>query len=152
MAIRDFFKLTRKTFLNPTGWLDYGTLVERNKTIWSSLKGLFIIPESTRKETFEEAMVRLNLTEEDVKSTEANYRVFALIFFILGLLVFFYSFYLVFAHGTLTGFLLGVSASGVFFSQAFKYDFWSFQMRRRKLGATFEEWKNSLLSDKGPSS
>lgn len=152
MALRDILKITRKTFVNPTGWLDVDTIRVRNRTLWNALSSVFRLPTAERSETYEEAMKRLNVTDAEVQQRAQTYRLYAWGFFLLGLLVFFYSFYLLFSIFTFSGFLLGLCASAAFFSQAFRFDFWSFQMRRRKLGATFEEWKSSILGDKGTSS
>lgn len=147
MAIRDIFKISRKTFFDPAGWLDYESLKYQNQTIWVVLKNLFTRPRPQREETFNAAMKRLKLSEEDVQYGAKNYRLFAIGFFLIGLLVFFYSFYLLFRHVTFFGWILGLAVSALFLAQAFKYDFWSLQMRRRKLGLTFADWKKSVLGD-----
>lgn len=146
--LRDALKISRKTFFNPTGWIDYNSLKNQNKLIWSSVSGLFKASTPNRTETFEAAMERLGLTEEDVRNTQKTYSNYALAFLLLGLLVFLYSFYLLFRHGTFTGWLLGIGATALFWAQAYRYDFWVFQMKRRKLGATFAEWKNHILGIK----
>lgn len=148
MAIRDVFKVSRKTFINPSAWIDYNYLKYQNKTLWAVLKTIFAKPQPTEGETFEQAMKRLNLTAADVKSTASQYRRYAFFFLIIGLLVFYYAFYLLFMHHTITSWFLGLAASSLFFAQAFKYDFWAFQMRRRKLGVTFKEWKHFVLGGK----
>lgn len=151
MAIRDIFKVTRKTFINPAGWIDYNALKEYNRTIWDVLRNLFTSPQPVREESFEAAMERLKLSEKDVKSIINNYQIYCYIFLALGLLLFLYAFYILFHHGSFTGWLLGLSASALFFSQAFRYSFWSLQMEKRKLGLTFAEWKNHVLGEKGTS-
>lgn len=148
MAVRDVFKLSRKTFVNPRGWLGYDTLKEQTQTIWSVLAATFTPAKATREETFENAMQRLNLTEADVKESITNYRYYALGFFIFALFSLAYSFYLLFRYGTYTGWLLGMAVTALFASQAFKFDFWAFQMRRRRLGATFTDWKKAFLGEK----
>lgn len=152
MAIRDMFKISRKTFLNPTGWIDYDNLKFRTQTMWDVLKGLFTIETADRVETFEQSMQRQGLSEAAVEQLKKTYQLYTVIFFICGLLLFFYSFYLLFGPHTLAGFLIGVAGSGVFFSQAFRFDFWVMQMTQRKLGMTFDDWKSRILGDKRTSS
>jgi len=151
MAIKDALKVTRKTFFNPSEWLGYSAMKANNRTLWEVLKDLFTMPkkEMVKEETFEQAMQRLNMTEDDVESAVKNFRSYAIMFVIIGMTVFFYAFYLLFSvkGPYISAWLLGVATSALFLSQAFKYDFWSFQMKRRQLGATFEEWKRSLLGD-----
>ena len=150
MAVRDIFKITRKTFFNPSGWLDLDSLREQNQTIWTVFKSMFTAQRPEREETFSEAMKRLDLSERDVQFGATNYRIYALVFFLLGLLLMFYAFFLLFHYKTLLGWFLGMASAALFYAQAFKYDFWSLQMRRRKLGLTFKDWKKSILSDEEP--
>lgn len=152
MAIRDVFKVSWKTFFNPAGWLDYDGLKNQNRTMYSILKSMFSKEVPARQETFEQAKERLGLTDDDVKHIETNYRIYAIIFLVIGIIIFAYAFFLLFRYFTLTGWLLGLAASAYSLSLAFKFDFWSFQIRQRKLGATFSEWKRSVLGDKGTSS
>lgn len=149
MAIRDIFKVSRKTFFNPSGWLDYDGLKNQSTNLYSILKTTYTPDKSGREETFEQAMVRLNLTEEDVAGIIKTYAFYTFVFVLLGLGMFCYAFYLLFSVGSLTGLMLGLGAASLFFAQAFRYDFWSLQMRRRKLGLTFEEWKRHVLGIKG---
>ena len=88
------------------------------------------------------------MTEDDIKNAQVNYRYYTWMFVVFGFLMFAYSFYLVFRYGTFLGWLLGMAVSTLFFSQAFNYDFWVFQIKRRKLGATFAEWKRDFLGEK----
>jgi intracellular multiplication protein IcmV len=145
MALKDILKISRKTFFNPSGWLGYNELKSNTQSVWSIVKGLFVKAEPTRTETFEQAMVRLKLTEVDVANRTTLYKRFALFFLVCALLVFGYAWYLVFSKGSITGFMLAFAASALFSGQAFQYDFWAFQMRRRKLGATVNEWKQQYL-------
>lgn len=151
MALRDLFKVSRRTFLNPTAWLDFDSLKMQNRTIWQVLSSIFTTPKPERQEDFASAMKRLKLSEADVTNAIKSYRHYALMFFGIGLLIFIYAFYLLFRYGELMGWLLAMAASALFFSQAFKYDFWSLQMKERRLGMTFKEWKASVLGSKGTS-
>lgn len=145
MAIRDIFKLNRKTFLNPSGWLDIDTLRAQNRTLLDSLKALFIPPTPDREETFEEACVRLNINEADVQEMIKNYRFYAFLYLFFAILAIAYTIYLLIYHRTWTGLLLGFATAALFLSQTFRFDFWAFQLKSRRLGVTFEEWKRQYL-------
>lgn len=140
MAIRDIFKISRKTFFDPSRWIDYEGLKTQNKGLWAMTKDLFVVEKPTHKETFAQAMKRLGLTKENIQETQSFYQRYALFFFILGLLIFFFSFYLLFAHVSISGWLLGLGATAFCGAMAFRYDFWAFQIKHRKLGCTFNEW------------
>jgi intracellular multiplication protein IcmV len=145
MALSDMFKISWKTFFNPVAWLDFRFLKEQNKTIVEVLKTSFTPDKPLHKESFTEALSRLGVTEEEVQALRMTYIRYALLFATLGLVVFLYAFFLIFRHGTITGWLLGLIASAMFFTQAFKYDFWALQIERRHLGLTFQDWKNHIL-------
>jgi hypothetical protein len=147
MAVRDIFKVSRKTFFNPSAWLDYQALVNQNKIIWGIISGLKERPEVGESETFDEAMKRQQLTEKDIQDGIGTYRGLALVFVILSVSSLAYAFYLAIRHYSLTGFLLAMAVAALFGSQAFKYDFWALQMTRRQLGLTFKDWKRQYLGN-----
>ena len=151
MPARDVFKVSRKTFFNPSTWFGYEGLKDQNKTIWDVLHTIFTVPKPLTEETFEEAMERLGLTEADVKTSFVRYRWYALMFLSLAFISFVYAFYLLFGHHTIIGCILGIAVNGLFLSQAFKYDFWALQLKLRKLGLTWTEWKRHILGEKGSS-
>jgi intracellular multiplication protein IcmV len=141
MAIRDIFKVSRKTFFDPSAWLDIEALRAYNLTIWDSVKGLFQAPVGGKNETFDEATKRLGLTEKDIESAQRNYLIYALIFAVLTVALFIFTIYLGFYHRTFHGVLLGLVTTGFCAAQAFRFHFWYFQIKFRQLGLTFEEWK-----------
>lgn len=147
MAVRDIFKISRKTFLNPSGWLDLNGLIEQNKTIWSILKNMFTKAEPTRQETFAQAMARQGLAEADIPQLIQRFSIYVALFLVCALVAFGYAFYLLFAHHLFFGWLLSVSVSVFFAAQAFRFDFWGMQLRRRTLGLSFADWKKSRLGE-----
>lgn len=151
MTIRNALKVGLKTFVNPRGWVDYDSLKYQNKIIYKNLKPLFSKPQPIRGETFDQAIQRLGLSEADIQATIKSYRRYSIFFVIIGLITFYYSFYLLFRHVSFASWLLGLGAAGLFFGQAFKYDFWVLQMHKRTLGLTFADWKRNILGHKGSS-
>lgn len=145
MAIRDVFKVSRKTFINLSAWLDYPALAAYTRTIADVLRAQFTLPKAQREETFEQALARQRIPESDVNAIAKTYRQFALFFLALGCLAFLYGFFILFRYYTFTGWLLAMSVTAIFFSQAFRFDFWSLQMRKRKLGLSFADWQESVL-------
>ena len=145
MAVRDAFKFSWKTFFNPSAWIDYSGLVSQNKAIATVLTNLKAVPAAGTPETFEEAVQRQGLTEKDLQDGIASYRALALVFFLLAAFSFVYAAYLIIVYRTVLGMTLGLVVASLFFSQAFKYDFWALQMRKRTLGLTFEDWKRNYL-------
>jgi len=94
---------------------------------------------SDRTETFEEAMVRLDLTEAQLEKQKKSFFRQSLFFFLgsVGLILF--SFYRLYILQLVPG-ALGLFLSGVVLAYAFRAHFWYFQIKHRKLGCTFAEW------------
>lgn len=145
MAAWQIFKVNRKTFFNPTAWLNVGEFRDNNRAIWDSVSGLFSVPAPTRTETFEQAVNRLGLTDDALHQTEQNYFAFAWFFAIIGVITFIFSFVLLFYHKTVAGWLIAMPAAGLFLAQGFRYHFWYFQIKNRKLGCTLKEWRNGKV-------
>jgi intracellular multiplication protein IcmV len=142
MAIKDVFKVNRKTFFNPRGWIGYDELANQTQNIWDILKNLIAPAKPQRKESFTEAMQRLNLTEADLKEKSQTFINYTIGFILLGFCSFIFSFYYLLHHHTIAGFLIGLAVTILFATQAFRFHFWHFQIKHRKLGCTFAEWRN----------
>jgi intracellular multiplication protein IcmV len=143
MPLKDALKVSRKTFFNPSGWLGYDMLRTQFAVSWRIIKSLFVLPEATtaeEKETFEEAKDRFKLTDEQVERISKNLLTYTIIFTSCGVATFVFAIYLLFYYGTFAGFIVGISATAVFLAYAFRYSFWRFEVKYRKLGCTFEEW------------
>jgi hypothetical protein len=151
MAIRDVFKISRKTFFNPRAWFNYDEFKNQNRILWGTLSTVIIppTPAPITDETFEQAMARNGMTETDREEGVKAYRRFALLFVFLALIAFIYAFFLLFAYHVMSGWLLALCVCALLLSQAFKYDFWSLQLRRRNLRLTFNDWKEAMLGNKG---
>jgi intracellular multiplication protein IcmV len=102
-----------------------------------------VLPVGT-PETFDEAIARLNLTEEDLTDRKTMFLKQTVLFFIAGLAVIAYGVSLAFDHAV-TGMLMCFAVSCVAFANAFRMHFWYFQTKHRKLGCTVKEWLNSSL-------
>ena len=152
MALRDLFKVSRKTFINPSAWFNYDNFRFLNKTLNDILVATFALPSAPlQEETFEQAIKRLHLSETDVREIGKNYRLYAFLFVAIGMCVILYAFFLLFRHHNFIALILGFASAALFFAQAFKYDFWALQMRKRKLGLTYKDWKNAVLGpNRGP--
>ena len=153
MAVKDIFKISRKTFVDPKAWLGYDVLKDNTKTFWAFFKAVFFpeTPKAERKETFEEAVARLELTEENIQNIDKNYVLFAFIFGVAGLGLFIFALFLLFDAAFL-GCLLALSGAAILLSKAFKFHFWHFQIKHRKLGCTFDEWRSGRPKNEASSS
>ena len=147
--VKEVLKVNRKTFLNPRGWLDYEQVKQEGQAFIGLFKAVFVKDVNQPpviQETFEEAMQRLNITPDEIENTKNNYLTFAIFFVLAGVVLIGFSIYML-LHGFLLGTLLSIAIIAVLFAQAFRFHFWSFQIKHRKLGCTFEEWRKGRLDD-----
>lgn len=141
MAIRDAFKISRKTFFNPLGWVGYNELKTYSRIIWGNLKDVGTIEKPERTETFEEAMQRFDITETDLNRISETYLLYAIFFVIIAAFAFVGGFIFLIGYGRFAGFILAMACVAILLSYAFRFHFWHFQIKHRKLGCTFAEWR-----------
>ena len=142
MKIINGIKKVAKPFVDVPAWAGYDQLKASAKSISTSMKDLFVPKKSDKKETFEEAMQRLNLTEADLIARQKEFKRLIIIFSILGFIVLGYTFYLIWDRAFWGG-LASFGLTVLVFSYSFRYHFWLFQIRQRKLGCTLREWLDS---------
>lgn len=145
MAVKDIFKVSRKTFFNPSAWLGISELKGYNQVYKDAIKNTFVVPKPRRRESFKEAMKRQGLTEEKLQAIDKQYLITSFVFLMLGVLTFFISFYYLIHHGSIAGWILCLAVMALFLAQAFRYHFWHFQIKHRKLGCTFAEWRSGKV-------
>jgi intracellular multiplication protein IcmV len=150
MALKDIFKISRKTFFNPGAWLGYDYVKDSTLYFWQAIKNIFVPQKAGtgRKETFEEAMKRQKLTEADVQQSAKNYLIYTLIFIALAVFTAFYGFYLLIEHKEWIAWILSMALVALLLSQAFRFHFWYFQIKHRKLGCTLREWWHGKINTK----
>lgn len=148
MKIVSGIKKVAKPFVDIPAWSGYEQLKESAKSISSNVKDLFVPKSAQRIETFEEAMKRLNLTEADLIARQKEFKRLIIIFSVLGFAVLGYTFYLIWDRAFWGG-MASFGLTVLIFSYSFRYHFWLFQIRQRKLGCTLREWLDSgFMGDK----
>jgi intracellular multiplication protein IcmV len=96
-----------------------------------------------RRETFEEALQRLNLTEDQLKERMRTCLIMSCLYSFAALCFFIYSIYMI-IHLHL-GMILGILITILMAVFAYRESFWYFQMKTRKLGNTFQDWVSFML-------
>lgn len=121
-------------------WFGTDTIVSNFQNIRDTFKNTFTQQQAELSETFEEAMVRLNLTEQDLNERKKEFRRLFIIFSIISVLIFVYSVMIAVTKHNIGGFFMGFAITLYALSHAFKYHFWLYQINKRKLGCTVREW------------
>lgn len=140
------FKNAAKPFVDVPSWLNLNQLKTYGKSISDIGKNLFIPQQALRNETFEQALKRLKLSETDViKKARTLYNLF-LIVFVFALCLIAYLIYLIITNASFMAIMVTTVLIAVLLAKAFSYHFWVYQIKKRRLGCTFQEWfKEGLL-------
>lgn len=131
-----------KPFVNVKAWMGYTQLKEGAVSIGGSLKDIFTPAKGGVEETFEEAMQRMNLTEADIQKRKKEFFRLFIIYLIIALGTLGYTIYLANQHAIMAT-IASFAVTLVIVAQAFRFHFWLFQLKQRKLGCTFREWLDS---------
>ena len=133
-----------KTFLNVPRWIGVDQLSAAGSSIKSLFYSLTTIKKPQFEETFEEAVKRMGLSEEDLAIKQKNCLIISIIYLLSALGMLIYS-YILFAKGFFLATVSAVSLSVLLSSFFFREHFWYTQIKNKKLGYTFKEWFNSII-------
>ena len=118
---------------------------DRNKNflmyLMNALRTLVAPQETNVPESFQQAVVRLNLTDELLQKQKNSLFRLCLLMSFFGFCVFIYTIYLLFM-GTWLAAITSLMVMSLSLVLAFRYHFWYFQIMQKKLGCTFKEWLN----------
>lgn len=130
-----------KPFVNFPKWLDAKSLKKNNETLYGFAKDIAkpdLRPVS--QESFEEAMVRLQLSEQDVVNRRAFFLRMAIFYGLFAIAVFSYGIYLFFNLVDIFPLLMALAVTVAALALWFKHHFWYVQMKQRRLGLSFDDW------------
>ncbi|PCI37952.1 MAG: phosphoesterase [Thiotrichales bacterium] len=144
-----FFKTTKKVgkvFFNfqVGNWLGFKQIKSNAQEISDNAKRLLTPEQASHNETFANAVQRLKLSTVDLQQRYREFKRLCIFFVALAATVFSYSVYIA-VNGNFFGFLMGFSLTLYALTQAFKYHFWMFQIRTKKLGCSIKEWFNANI-------
>lgn len=142
-----FFKRQAiKTKNTLSDWMGVGILVGVFKMAQDIFIAVFMPGrgEQPIKETYEEAIVRLKLTEADIEERKKMFLTQVVLYLSAGFAVLGYAVWLAF-QGHLTAMAIAFLVAVLSLAYAFRSHFWLFQMKQKKLGCTFKEYLDSSL-------
>lgn len=144
-VIRTFFG----SIFNVKKWVSYDEISYNGKWIIDSLKLLFSKPkkltEQELNETFSDAVVRLRMSEIDIVAKTKHFLLTSILYFVIASGLFSYEIYLIIKGAPFLSLIMNFALIGLVGAYAYRESFWYMQMKRRKLGCTFEEWRNYIL-------
>lgn len=142
--IKRGFTWAFKPFVNVKGWMGYSDIASGAEDIKHGAEKIFIPEKAERKESFSEACERLGLDEEAIQQKEQDFLKLATYLFLISMGVFLYAIYLAWS-GLFAAFLIAFTVCLLSLGYAFRYHFWFFQIKERKLGCTLQEWFDSNI-------
>lgn len=129
-------------------WFDWERVKAFTLYLGNGLKRLFIPKQPAEVESFEEAMKKLNLNDADIRTKQKSLFRMSIIMVLSALMIFSYAGYQLF-EGSIKAFIVSLIVTLIAMVLAFRYHFWYYQMKQRKLGCTFNEWyRKGLLGEK----
>lgn len=128
-------------------WVDYQQLARNNRSFFGFVKKFFIPDQAKTQESFEEALLRLKLTPADIVQRSKEFTRLMWIWIFLFLINISYSIYLLHNH-FFRGFYPCLGISIIILTQIFRYHFWLFQIKQRRLGCSFRDWLNGQFIGK----
>ncbi|MAZ44742.1 MAG: hypothetical protein CMF48_06175 [Legionellales bacterium] len=125
-------------------WIGYEYLKGTFQKTYDIGKDVFTPEQATHQETFKEAINRLQLTEADIQKRVKEFWMLLIFYLLLAFAILAYAMYMAF-QGAVLATIMSFSLSFYCASQCFRYHFWLFQIKHRKLGCTLKEWFNSSI-------
>ena len=140
MAKRKGVRFFTRSIFDVPRWIGWNSLKQNASSISQMYRSLVHVPKTPKiTETFEEAVMRMNLTEADIKKSEKNYTFSANLYFGVFIVALCYHFYLVLNQHWTSAFVM-VSFDAMMFSFWFRESFRLMQIKQRRLGQNFKEW------------
>lgn len=132
---------------NFKSWFDWGRIKGWTRYFIDGLKKFFIPQEGQTKESFDKAVKRLNLSKTELNQRQQGLLRLSLVMVGLSVLLFAYTIYLLVTGGYLGAFV-GLVVTLIALVLAFRYHFWYFQIKERKLGCSIQQWFQQGLMGK----
>ncbi len=152
MGFKNVMKKGLFSGLNPMRWIGFEQIAGNAKTIKNLADG--IVKASGKEESpthphsFEEAMQRYGLSEDDIKQRMRTAVQISVICLLLSIPMMGYAIYLFVKNFPLSAFVC-IMLTLLLWAYAFREHFNYFQMKQRRLGCTFKEWFVYTVKGKG---
>ena len=120
-------------------WFDWDRTKSSTLYLTNGIKKFLIPQKHTATESFTAVQKRLDLTDSDIIKRQQGLMRLCLLMLLFSFLMFLYTIYLLY-YVQFKAFLVSFVVMMLGLTMAFRYHFWYFQMKTRKLGCSFKEW------------
>ena len=140
-----------KRIFNVRQWADYDRMKTFTMYLGAGIKKM-VVPQKIKvedsKNSFNETLSTLNLTDQDLIARSKGLYRLSILMFTVAMGVFVYAIYHL-VYGTHRAAIVSFVVAVIGLVLAFRYHFWYFQIKERRLGCTFKEWyRHGLLGKK----
>ena len=133
--------------INIRFWSDWDRAQANSHYLLERIKFYFVPQKPQETETFEQAKKRLQLSDADLLARQKGFIFICKIMLVWAAFFLIYAAYLFYTAGFIGG-ILSLVAMFLALTFAFRYHFWSFQIKQRQLGCTIYQWfKMGLLGE-----
>jgi intracellular multiplication protein IcmV len=136
------------SILNVRAWFDWDRVKAFTLYLINGFKRLFVPKKNVETESFAEATAKLDINDESLQIKQKALFRLSIIMLISAIAIFGYAGYqLIF--GSFKAMIVSLVVTLIALTLAFRYHFWYYQIKQRKLGCSFDEWfKQGLLGEK----
>lgn len=137
-----------KSMFNVRLWTGYDRIKDQGSQIKDEYQRMFTVKEAGHEENLEEVMQRFQLSESDLQDRMRDFYRLSMMMLVMFVPVFCYFVYMLISLHLHAAFLSLVVS---FFPLvlAFRYHFWYYQLKQRRLGVTFKEWlRHGVLGER----
>ncbi len=133
---------------NVRAWIDFDRIKSFTLYLVAGFKKMFVPQKNPPGETFEDAMIRLNINEKELQDKKSALYRLSLLMCAAAVFIFAYAIYQL-IYGSYRAVVISLIITLIALVLAFRYHFWYFQIKERKLGCTMQEWyKKGLMGEK----
>ncbi len=137
-----------KSIINIRSWLDWDRLKAFTLYLTTGFKRLFVPQQNTGTESFEAAKSRLKLSDAELLIKQNALLRLSIVMLVFAVMVLGYVGYQ-FMYGSLKAGFISLVVTFIALVLAFRYHFWYYQIKHRKLGCTVKEWfRHGILGEK----
>ena len=128
-----------KNIFRVRSWIDFDRVKQGMRYIKQTCATYFIPQEKTTKESFNEAKIRLHLTDQQLLLQQKSLLRLVVLLLIVAFFLFVYFIYNL-IYNNFTAVLINATVMMLALVLAFRYHFWYFQIKQQILGCTFKKW------------
>jgi intracellular multiplication protein IcmV len=136
------------TILNVRAWFDWERIRGFTLYLVNGFKQLFTPQHHIETESFKEAVTKLEIDEEHLLAKQKALFRLSMIMVVMACLILGYAGYQMF-YGSIKAMIVSLIVTLIALTLAFRYHFWYYQIKHRKLGCSVDEWfRKGLLGEK----